>query len=89
MKYVVRLSSAAHRRVMREAKPGCTEYQCEAVFLEHCYRVGGARHCSYTCICGTGPNSAILHYGHAAAPNDRHIKDGDMCLFDMGANYFG
>lgn len=30
-----------------------------------------------------------LHYGHASQPNSREIKDGEMCLFDMGANYFG
>lgn len=46
-------------------------------------------HASYTCICGSGENSAILHYGHAAAPNEKVIADGEMLLFDMGANYFG
>ncbi|GMN50708.1 hypothetical protein TIFTF001_019838 [Ficus carica] len=45
------------------------------------------RHCSYTCICATGGNSSVLHYGHAAAPNDRTLQDGDMALLDMGAEY--
>ncbi|XP_971576.3 xaa-Pro dipeptidase isoform X2 [Tribolium castaneum] len=89
MKYVVETSSAAHRKVMRFAKAGKSEYQCESEFLHHCYSVGGCRHVSYTCICASHTNAAILHYGHAAAPNDRFIKEGELCLFDMGANYFG
>lgn len=43
---------------------------------------------SYTCICGTGHNGSILHYGHAGAPNDKLIRDGDMCLLDMGGEYY-
>lgn len=89
MKYVTEVSSEAHRKVMKMARPGKSEYQCESEFLHHCYSVGGCRHMSYTCICGSGYNSAILHYGHAGAPNDRIIQDGDMLLYDMGANYFG
>lgn len=91
LRYVAKVSSDAHKKVMRMPflKQKHYEYQAEAVFLANTYYVGGCRHCSYTCICGVGNNSAILHYGHAAAPNDREIKDGDMCLFDMGANYFG
>ncbi|XP_049826665.1 xaa-Pro dipeptidase isoform X2 [Aethina tumida] len=89
IKYVVEVSSAAHRKVMRFAKPGLYEYQCESEFLNHCYSVGGCRHVAYTCICGTGVNPAILHYGHAGAPNNYPLKDGDICLFDMGGSYFG
>ncbi|XP_064214047.1 xaa-Pro dipeptidase-like, partial [Tribolium castaneum] len=89
MRYVSDISSEAHRKVMRFAKPGKTEYQCEAEFLHYCYATGGCRHTSYTCICASGANGAILHYGHAAAPNNKMIEPGDLCLFDMGANYFG
>ncbi|KAJ3639276.1 hypothetical protein Zmor_002641 [Zophobas morio] len=89
MKYVVEVSSAAHRKVMRFAQPGKSEYQCESEFLHHCYSVGGCRFVSYTCICASHTNAATLHYGHAAVPNDRFINDGELCLFDMGANYFG
>ncbi|KAK0400183.1 hypothetical protein QR680_003393 [Steinernema hermaphroditum] len=42
---------------------------------------------AYTCIAATGENGSILHYGHANAPNNKMIKDGDMCLFDMGPEY--
>lgn len=43
--------------------------------------------CAYTCICAAGGNGAVLHYGHAGAPNSALIKKGDMCLYDMGAEY--
>ncbi|XP_022119011.2 xaa-Pro dipeptidase [Pieris rapae] len=89
MRYVCKVSSDAHKQVMLYAKPGLKEYQCESVFLDHCYRIGGCRHVSYTCICGSGQNAATLHYGHAAAPNSKMIEDGDLCLFDMGGNYAG
>jgi len=46
------------------------------------------RHMSYTCICASGYCGATLHYGHAGAPNDRTINEGDMCVFDMGGEYY-
>lgn len=78
MKYVVEISSAAHMHVMRVAKANMYEYQCESEFLNYCYRKGGCRHVSYTCICGSGSNGAILHYGHAGAPNNYPLKDGTL-----------
>uniref|UniRef100_A0A8C6CMD4 Xaa-Pro dipeptidase n=1 Tax=Moschus moschiferus TaxID=68415 RepID=A0A8C6CMD4_MOSMO len=60
----------------------------ECLFEHFCYSRGGMRHSSYTCICGSGENSAVLHYGHAGAPNDKTIQDGDMCVFDMGGEYY-
>uniref|UniRef100_A0A4W2CWY5 Xaa-Pro dipeptidase n=1 Tax=Bos indicus x Bos taurus TaxID=30522 RepID=A0A4W2CWY5_BOBOX len=60
----------------------------ECLFEHYCYSRGGMRHSSYTCICGSGENSAVLHYGHAGAPNDKTIQDGDMCVFDMGGEYY-
>nr|GLL20651.1 xaa-Pro dipeptidase [Ipomoea trifida] len=81
------ISSEAHIEVMRKIRVGMKEYQLESMFLHHTYMFGGCRHCSYTCICATGENSSVLHYGHAAAPNDRTFHDGDMALLDMGAEY--
>ncbi|XP_021894874.1 xaa-Pro dipeptidase [Carica papaya] len=81
------ISSEAHIQVMRKIGVGMKEYQLESMFLHHIYMYGGCRHCSYTCICATGENSSVLHYGHAAAPNDRTFEDGDMALLDMGAEY--
>nr|XP_051221265.1 uncharacterized protein LOC127339450 [Lolium perenne] len=87
LQYANDVSSEAHIEVMRRAKPGMKEFQLESIFLHHAYMYGACRHCSYTCICATGENSSVLHYGHAAAPNDRTLVDGDMALMDMGAEY--
>ncbi|KAK2385352.1 Metallopeptidase M24 family protein [Trifolium repens] len=87
IQYANDISSEAHIEVMRKAKVGMKEYQLESIFLHHTYMYGGCRHCSYTCICATGDNSAVLHYGHTAAPNDKTLEDGDMALLDMGAEY--
>ncbi|XP_046400527.1 xaa-Pro dipeptidase [Ischnura elegans] len=89
LRFANKISSEAHIEVMKAIRPGCMEYQCEAIFKKEVYSRGGCRHVSYTCICGSGENGAVLHYGHAGAPNNRIIKDGDMCLFDMGASYYG
>uniref|UniRef100_H2ZPX9 Xaa-Pro dipeptidase n=1 Tax=Ciona savignyi TaxID=51511 RepID=H2ZPX9_CIOSA len=88
MRYVNRVSSDAHKELMRRIRPGWMEYQAESLFKHHVYTHGGCRHVAYTCIGATGDHCAILHYGHAGAPNDRLIADGDMCLFDMGGEYY-
>lgn len=69
MRYANRVASAAHVEVMRQLRPGMMEYEAEALFLAHCYRRGGCRHAPYTPICASGRNGAVLHYGHAGAPN--------------------
>lgn len=56
-------------KLLRQCQPGMMEYQIESIFLDHCYRAGGCRHAPYTPICASGPNGAVLHYGHAGAPN--------------------
>ncbi|CAN9506797.1 unnamed protein product [Ophioblennius macclurei] len=88
LRYTNRVSSDAHKMIMKHVKPGQKEYEMESLFQHYCYTKGGMRHTSYTCICGTGNNSSVLHYGHAGAPNDKTIVDGDMCLFDMGGEYY-
>jgi len=87
MRHVTELTSLAHVYTMSRTRPGMMEYQSESLFRHYSYYSFGARHLGYTAICGCGPNGAVLHYGHAGAPNERQLQDGDMCLFDMGAEY--
>jgi len=88
LRHCAEITSLAHVYTMSKTKPGMMEYQSESLFRHYTYYNFGARHAAYTSICGCGPNGAVLHYGHAGAPNDRQIQDGDMCLMDLGAEYF-
>ena len=89
MRYAAYVASNAHVAVMRQAKDCEFEYELEAKFMYEIYKNGGCRKNPYTNICGCGPNSAVLHYGHAGAPNDRKLESTDMGLLDMGADYHG
>ncbi|XP_047314659.1 xaa-Pro dipeptidase-like [Impatiens glandulifera] len=58
--------------------------------IRRCYRIGYLRSRSPVlrwCFNFTIKLSSVLHYGHAAAPNDKTLNDGDMSLLDMGADY--
>lgn len=87
MRYAAKAASEAHKKSMKMAKPGLFEYQFESSFCYNCANNFGCRFPSFTCIAASGPNSAILHYGAANAPNDRRIESGDFCLLDMGTEY--
>ena len=89
MRYVNDITCDSHMAVMRHCRPGFKEYQMESIFNHWCYFRGGARFMAYTCICASGDNGAVLHYGHAGEPNSKTIRDGEMCLFDMGCEYHG
>lgn len=87
LRYVAAASSAAHKAVMKKVAPGTKEYQAEATFKNEAYYNSGCRNMAYTCIAASGHHGATLHYGHAGEPNAKLVEDGDMCLFDMGAEY--
>jgi len=83
MRYANRVSSRAHVEVMKSCKSGMSQRHLESLFLHNVYFHGGCRHTSYTCICATGSDAAVLHY----IENNKVILDGQMTLLDMGGEY--
>lgn len=73
------ISTEAHKRAMRTAKPGAWEYEVEAELL-HEFRRQGSEYPAYTSIVAAGANACVLHY----VSNDAKMKDGDLLLIDAG-----
>jgi Xaa-Pro aminopeptidase len=72
----------AFNRVLKFIKPGVNEYEIEAEIIHEFIRQGGTGH-AYTPIIASGHNANILHYND----NNQICKDGDVILFDFGAEY--
>lgn len=64
MRYASLACSKAHVEVMKAVRPGWFEFQAESLFKHVGYSSWGCRHTAYTSICASGPNPAVLHYGH-------------------------
>ncbi len=79
------LSAMAVCESMRQAKPGMTEMDLEAI-TKYVYCKHGARRESYTTIAAAGRNSWHGHY----EDNDAMLQDGDWVLIDCGPdmNYY-
>ena len=84
MRRAARISAAAHRRAMRFARPGVTEYQVEAEIL-HEFRRHGAQAPAYPPIVASGANACVLHY----VANSATLKDGELLLIDAGCELDG
>ena len=63
-------------------KPGVTEYEIEAEFIHEFIR-NRSKGFAYEPIIASGPNACVLHY----IENKEVCKDGDLILFDVGAEY--
>lgn len=72
----------AFLRVLRFVKPGVKEYEIEAEIIHEFIRQGATGH-AYSPIIASGKNANILHYND----NNQVCKDGDVILFDFGAEY--
>ncbi len=84
MRRAAAVSCDAHRRAMRDTRPGAMEYEIEAELL-HEFRRRGAQAPAYTSIVAGGANACVLHY----VGNDQPLKDGDLLLIDAGCELDG
>ncbi|MFA6944345.1 MAG: aminopeptidase P family protein [Pedobacter sp.] len=69
-------------RVLKFIKPGVAEYEIEAEIIHEFIRQRATGH-AYHPIIASGKNANILHYND----NNQICRDGDMILFDFGAEY--
>lgn len=69
-------------RVLKFVKPGVTEYEIEAEIIHEFIRQRATGH-AYNPIIASGKNANILHYND----NNQVCLDGDLILFDFGAEY--
>jgi Xaa-Pro aminopeptidase len=84
MRRAAAITTQAHRRAMRYARPDRYEYEVEAELLHEFCR-HGARHPAYTSIVAGGANACVLHY----VDNDCRLQDGELLLIDAGCELGG
>ena len=82
LRRVAEMSAQGHIRAMQAAAPGKYEFEVQQALDGYC-DANGARRMAYPSICGSGPNSCILHYDLSS----RQMKDGELLLDDSGAEY--
>lgn len=68
--------------LMKKTKSGLKEYELEAYFDFNC-KSKGVKDLAFDTIAAAGKNATVLHYVN----NDSVLKDGDLILFDLGAQY--
>lgn len=82
IKKAIQLTKNGLEAVMSTLKPGQYEYIPSAEF-NYSIMKNGADDNAFTTIAAAGKNAVILHY----VEKDQKIKDGDLVLFDLGAQY--
>lgn len=76
------ITEKGFRRILEFIKPGVWEYEIEAEFLHEFIR-NRSKGFAYTPIIASGANANVLHY----VENNQQVKDGDMILMDLAAEY--
>ncbi|MEO2050498.1 MAG: aminopeptidase P family protein [Allomuricauda sp.] len=76
------ITEKGFRRILEFVKPGVWEYEIEAEYLHEFVR-NRSKGFAYTPIIASGANANVLHY----VVNNQQVKDGDMILMDLAAEY--
>ena len=76
------ITNDAFTRVLKFIKPGVAEYEIEAEITHEFLRQRATGH-AYHPIIASGKNAVVLHY----IDNNQVCNDGDVILFDFGAQY--
>ena len=82
MKKAIEITIEGVKSLMKNSKAGMKEYQLEAYFDFEC-KTKGVKDYAFGTIAAAGKNATILHY----AENNSELKDGDLILFDLGAQW--
>ncbi len=84
LRMAITISNTAHNEILKQVRPGWTEYQIQALG-EYVFKKNGCEYTGYPCIVGTGNNGAVLHY----ITNRAQTVSGDMIVMDIGGEYHG
>ncbi len=82
IKKAISITIEGVKELMKNSKPGIKEYELEAYFDFVCKK-NGIKDLAFKTIAAAGKNATVLHY----VTNDSELKDGDLILFDLGAQY--
>lgn len=76
------ITEEAVKNILSNMQPGMTESHIEA-YYDFVLKKHGCKFPAFTTIAATGKNACIMHY----VDNDTVAQDGDLILFDLGAQY--
>lgn len=82
MRKAIEITNDGIMNILDNIKPGMMEYELEAYF-NFTLNKNGITNKAFETIAASGKNATILHY----IENNCKAKDGDLILFDLGAQY--
>lgn len=84
IKKAAEISARAHIEAMRSSESGMREWEINAL-VKYIFAKEGCEYEGYPPICGSGPNSTILHYNTNRGP----MSNGDVMCMDTAGEFHG